>query len=83
MHQETTVPRPAHSISIERARQVDIGNIDMPVLVRLGRRFEADPLRDGFLFHRDNSSACFNTRQTLTGLTAATSASSIMNVGRR
>jgi len=55
----------------------------MSVLVRLGRRFEADPLRDGFLFHRDNSSACFNTRQTLTGLTAATSASSIMNVGRR
>ena len=39
--------------------------------------------RDGFLFHRDNNPACFNTRQTLAGLTATTSASSIMNVSRR
>ena len=38
---------------------------------------------DGLLFHWDNNPACFNTRQTLAGLTATTSASSIMNVSRR
>ena len=41
------------------------------------------PLREGLPFHRDSSPACFNTRHTLAGLTAATSASSIMNVNRR
>src|SRR5580704_15420552 len=37
-------------------------------------------LLDGRFFHRDNNPACFKTRQTLAGLTATTSASSIMNV---
>jgi transposase InsO family protein len=37
-------------------------------------------LRDGLLFHRDNNPAWFSARQTLAGLTATTSASTIMNV---
>ncbi len=41
------------------------------------------PFREGLPFHRDSSPACCNTRHTLAGLTATTSASSIMNVNRR
>jgi hypothetical protein len=41
------------------------------------------PCADGLAFHRDSSPACFNARQTLVGLTATPSASSIMNVSRR
>jgi hypothetical protein len=67
---------------IERARQVDIGNIDVPVLMRLKRLFEA-AWHDGLPFHRDSSPAWFSTHYTLAGLTATTSASSIMNVSRR
>ena len=55
----------------------------MPMLMRLEWLLKAGPLRDGLTFHRDNSPACFNTRETLAGLTATTSASSIMNVSRR
>src|SRR5438270_4036009 len=36
------------------------------------------PLRDGLPFHRESNPACCNTRQTLEGLTATTSASSII-----
>lgn len=41
------------------------------------------PFFEGLPFHFDNSPACPNTRHTLVGLTATTSASSIMNVSRR
>jgi beta-lactamase family protein len=68
---------------IEGAAQVDIGNVDMPVLMWLLRLLETGSLARGLLFHRDSNPACFNTRQTLAGLTATTSASSIMNVSRR
>jgi hypothetical protein len=55
----------------------------MPVLVRLERLFEAGALARWLRFQRDGSPACFSTRHTLAGLTATTSASSIMNVSRR
>ena len=41
------------------------------------------PFFDCFPCHLDNSPACPSTRQTLVGLTATMSASSIMNVSRR
>ena len=41
------------------------------------------PFFDGFPFHFDNSPPWLRTRQTLVGLTATRSASSIMNVSRR
>jgi Flp pilus assembly CpaF family ATPase len=68
---------------VERAQQIDIGNINVPVLVRLQHCSKPVPLRDGLPFRRDNSPARFNGRHTLAGLTATTSWSSIMNVSRR
>jgi hypothetical protein len=73
MHQKTTASIQHTTQVIERARQVDIGNIDVPVLVRLQRLFEAGALRDGFDFQRDSSPACCRMRHTLAGLTATTS----------
>ena len=40
------------------------------------------PFFDGLPFHFDNSPAWLRTRQTLVGLNATMSASSIMNVSR-
>jgi hypothetical protein len=51
----------------------------MPMLMRL----ERVALRDGLAFHRVSRPACFNTRQTLGGLTATTSSSTIMNESSR
>jgi hypothetical protein len=82
MHQKTTASIQHAAQVVERARQVDRGNIDMPVLVRLERLFEAGA-RDHLPFQRESSPACFSTRHTLAGLTATTSASSIMKVSRR
>jgi hypothetical protein len=52
-------------------------------LIRQSEFVASGPLREGLPFHRDSSPACCNTRHTLAGLTATTSASSIMNVSRR
>src|SRR5712692_6204429 len=41
------------------------------------------PFFDGLPYHFDNSPACPSTRQTLDGLTATVSASSIINVSRQ
>jgi len=41
------------------------------------------PCAKAYFFHRESNPACPSTRQTLEGLTATTSASSIMNVSRR
>jgi hypothetical protein len=79
MHEETTESIQNAAQVIEGGAQVDVGNVDMPVLMGCSGCSKPVPLRDGLLFHRDNNPACFNTRQTLAGLTATTSASSIMN----
>lgn len=69
---------------IERARSVDIGHVNVPMLVRPRRWREAGPFFDGFPFHLCSSPPWpSSTRHTLEGLTATTSASSIMNVNRR
>jgi hypothetical protein len=54
----------------------------MPMLMRLERLLEAGSLARRHGFHRESNPACFNTRQTLAGLTATASASSITNVNR-
>jgi hypothetical protein len=71
LHRFPQIPmhnRPAISIQntaqvVERARQVDVGNIDVPVLVRLRRLLKPRPFARGLPFHRDNSPACFNTQE--------------------
>jgi hypothetical protein len=50
MHEETAEPVQNTAQVIEGAAQVDIGNIDMPVLVRLQRLLETTPF--------SNSSFC-------------------------
>ena len=44
MHEETAEPVQNAAQVIERAAEVDVGNVDMPVLVRLQRLLEARPL---------------------------------------
>ena len=44
MHEETAEPIQNAAQVIERAAQVDVGNVDMPVLVRLQRLLETTPL---------------------------------------
>ena len=44
MHEETAEPVQNTAQVIEGAAQVDIGNVDMPVLVRLQRLLETTPL---------------------------------------
>ena len=44
MHEETTEPIQNAAQVIERAAQVDVRNVDMPVLVRLQRLLETSPL---------------------------------------
>jgi hypothetical protein len=65
MHEETTESIQNAAQVIKGAAQVDVGNVDMPVLMGLQRLPKPVPLRDGLLFHRDNNPACFNTRQIL------------------
>ena len=40
---------------VERAAHVDVGNIDMPMLVGCGGCSKPVPFRDGFPFHRESS----------------------------
>ena len=44
MHEETTEPIQNAAQVIEGTAQVDVGNIDMPMLVRLQRLFETGSL---------------------------------------
>ena len=44
MHEETTEPIQNAAQVIERAAQVDVGNVDMPVLMRLQRLLETGSL---------------------------------------
>jgi hypothetical protein len=50
MHEETTVPIQDTAQVIEGSADVDIGNIDMPVLVWLQRLLKAGPLARWFGF---------------------------------
>src|SRR5450756_977603 len=59
MHQETTVPIQHAAQVVERTRQVDVGNIDMPVLVRLGRLFKPRPLARRLAFPARKQSRLF------------------------
>ena len=68
---------------VERPADVDVGNVDVPVLMRLQRLLEAGAFLRRLAVPSDSSPACCSTRQTLDGLTATMSASSIMNVSRR
>src|SRR5438067_5116473 len=68
---------------VEGAADVDVGNIDVPVLVWMRWLLETGTLARRLTCHRESNPACWSTRQTLEGLTATTSASSIMNVNRR
>ena len=83
MHEETAEAIQNAAQIIEGAAQVDVGTLICQCWCGRNGRSKPLPLREGRLFHRDNNPACFNTRQTLAGLTATTSASSIMNVSRR
>jgi hypothetical protein len=44
MHQETTIAIEHTTQVVERARHIDVGNIDMPVLMRLRWLLETVPL---------------------------------------
>src|SRR5580692_3890728 len=48
MHEETTEPVQNAAQVIERAAQVDVGNVDMPVLMRLQRLLETGSLARRF-----------------------------------
>ena len=48
MHEETTEPIQNAAQVIEGAAQVDVGNVDMPVLMRLQRLLETGSLARGF-----------------------------------
>src|SRR5437870_5355279 len=56
-----------------------VRHIDVPVLMNCQRLLKACAVLRRLPVHFDNSPACPNTRQTLVGLTATMSASSIMN----
>ena len=83
MNQETAVAIQDAAQVVERRANVQVRNIDVPMLVRLRRLFKPVPFFEGFPFHFRSSPARFSTRHTLAGLTATMSASSIMNASRR
>jgi hypothetical protein len=67
--------------AVERPADVDVRSIDVPVLMPRHRLLKASPFFESLPFHFDNIPAL--TRHSLVGLTAAMSASSIMNLSRR
>jgi hypothetical protein len=81
--EEATKPIQNAAHVMEGTAQVNVGNVDMPVLMRLQRLLKTGSLARRLVIHRDNNPACLNTRQTLAGLTSTTSAASIVNVSRR
>jgi hypothetical protein len=83
MNQETAVTVEDAAQVVERRANIQVGNIDMPMPVRLRRLVKAGPFLRGFPFHFCSSPARLSTRHTLAGLTATMLASSIMNVSRR
>jgi hypothetical protein len=65
MHEETAEPIQNAAQVIEGAAQVDVGNVDMPVLVQLQRLLETGPLARWFCSSTGIiNPACFNTRRT-------------------
>jgi hypothetical protein len=69
---------------VERAADVDVRDVDVPVLVRPERLHEARALScEGLPFQRPSRPASSAPGRRWLGLTATTSASSIMNVSRR
>jgi len=53
---------------VEGAAHVDVGNIDVPMLVRLAVAARKPlPLRDGLPFHRESNPACWSTRPNARG----------------
>ena len=68
---------------VKRATHVDVGNIDVPVLMCMWWLLETGPLTRRLALPSREQSGSLEHPQTLAGLTATTSASSIMNVSRR
>ena len=83
MNQETAVAVQDAAQVVERSGNVQVGNIDMPMLVWLRRLFKAGPFLRGLPVPLPQQSRPAQHRHTLAGLTATMSASSIMNVSRR
>ena len=83
MNQETAVAVQDAAKVVERRANIQVGNIDMPMLVRLRRLVKVGPFLRGLPLHFRSSPARLSTPHTLAGLTATMSASSIMNVSRR
>ena len=80
--------RPAVTIEearqeVERAGHVDVGHIDMPVIVGRQRLHEPGPFLRRFEPMAIQATGPLEHAVGLDGLTATTSASSIMNVSRR
>src|SRR5262249_57402032 len=67
---------------VEGAAHVDVGNIDMPMLVRVGWLLEAGSFARRFALPSGEQPRLLKNPPN-TRLTATTSASSIMNVNRR
>ena len=68
---------------VKRPTNVEVGNVDVLVLVRRERLLEPRALLRRLALHFDSNPAWLSTRYTLEGLTATMLASSIINVSRR
>ena len=78
MNDEAAVAVEDADQEVERAGDVQVADVDVPVLVRPQRLDEARAFFEGMAQCRPRWPACESTRYTVAGLTATISASSIM-----